>query len=66
MSGFQVYKVFTFTEINEAATSSSVEYTDPTVSPIVDLVPPQGGVTVCFDPHASHRVIKYLVVLNEP
>lgn len=31
----------------------------------MDLVPPQCGVTVRLDPHASHGVVKDLVVLDE-
>lgn len=46
-------------------TSSSVEYTDPAVSPVVDLIPPQSGVAVRLDPHSCHSVVKDLIVLNE-
>lgn len=31
----------------------------------MDLVPPQRGVTVRLDPHASHGVVKDLIVLDE-
>lgn len=31
----------------------------------MDLVPPQRWVAVCLDPHASHGVVKDLIVLDE-
>lgn len=46
-------------------TSSSIEYTDATVSPVMDLVPPQGGVAVRLDPHSCHSIVKDLIVLDE-
>lgn len=46
-------------------TSASVEDADASVSAVVDLVPPQGGVAVCLDPHPGHGVVKDLIVLDE-
>ena len=46
-------------------TSPSVEDADASVSPVVDLVPPQRGVAVRLDPHARHGVVEDLVVLDE-
>lgn len=46
-------------------TSASIKYTDASVPAVVDLIPPQGGVAVCLDPHASHSIVKDLIVLNE-
>lgn len=52
-------------EKNSPLTSSSIEYTDTTISAIVDLIPPQGGVAVRLDPHSCHCIVKDLIVLNE-
>lgn len=46
-------------------TSAAVEYTDASVPAVVDLIPPQGGVAVRFDPHSGHGVVKDLIVLDE-
>lgn len=47
------------------ATSSSIEYTDAAVSAVMDLIPSQGGVAVCLDPHSCHGVVKDFIVLDE-
>lgn len=49
--------------INDDLTSSTVEYTDSPIPAVVDLVVLEVGVAVRLDPHTSHRVIKYLVIL---
>ena len=49
-----------------ARTFSSLEDTDASLSSIVDLIPPQGGVTPGFDPHPGHGVIEDLVLFELP
>lgn len=46
----------------QTVTSSSVEDTDSSVSPVVDLVSAERGIAVGLDPHSSHGVVKDLVV----
>lgn len=31
----------------------------------MDLIPSQGGVAVCLDPHSGHGVVKDFIVLDE-
>lgn len=31
----------------------------------MDLIPSQGGVAVCFDPHSCHGVVKDFIVLDK-
>ena len=45
-------------------TFSSIEDTDSTVPSVVNLVVSQHGVTVRLDPHPSHGVVEYLIVLD--
>lgn len=46
-------------------TSSSVEYTDSSVPPVVDLVSAERGVAVGLDPNPGHGVVKDLIVFNK-
>lgn len=49
----------------ELSTSATVEDADASISAVMDLVSPQGGVAVRLDPHSSHGIVKDLIVLDE-
>jgi hypothetical protein len=46
-------------------TFSSVEDANASISAVKYFIPLEGGVWVCFDPHASHGVVKDLILLEQ-